>query len=66
MCIRDRSYTVADAFTSYDTRLGDNQLKLQLNVKNLFDKTYYSSAVNNLAVSVGEPRQVQLSSTLEF
>ncbi|WP_111461974.1 TonB-dependent receptor [Pseudomonas sp. URMO17WK12:I2] len=60
------SYTVADAFTSYDTRLGDNKLKLQLNVKNLFDKTYYSSAVNNLAVSVGEPRQVQLSSTLEF
>lgn len=60
------SYTVADAFTSYDTRLGDNKLKLQLNVKNLFDKTYYSSAVSNLAVSVGEPRQVQLSSTLEF
>ncbi|AEF21290.1 TonB-dependent siderophore receptor [Pseudomonas fulva] len=60
------SYTVADAFTSYDTRLGDNKLKLQLNVKNLFDKTYYSSSVNNLAVSVGEPRQVQLSSTLEF
>ncbi|MBV7563755.1 TonB-dependent receptor [Pseudomonas sp. sia0905] len=60
------SYTVADAFTSYDTRLGDNKLKLQLNVKNLFDKTYYSSAVNTLNVSMGEPRQVQLSSTLEF
>ncbi|WP_244160642.1 TonB-dependent siderophore receptor [Phytopseudomonas punonensis] len=60
------SYTVADAFTSYDTRLGDNKLKLQLNVKNLFDKTYYSSSVNTLNVSVGEPRQVQLSSTLEF
>ncbi|WP_244216297.1 TonB-dependent siderophore receptor [Phytopseudomonas daroniae] len=60
------SYTVADAFASYDTRLGDNKLKLQLNVKNLFDKTYYSSSVNTLNVSVGDPRQVQVSSTLEF
>jgi len=60
------SYTVADAFASYDTRLGENKLKLQLNVKNLFDKTYYSSSVNSLNVSIGDPRQVQLSSTLEF
>lgn len=60
------SYTVADAFASYDTRLGDNRLKLQLNVKNLFDKTYYSSSVNTLNVSIGDPRQVQVSSTLEF
>ncbi|MDH4607507.1 TonB-dependent receptor [Pseudomonas sp. BN102] len=59
-------YTVADAFASYETPLGDNRLKLQLNVKNLFDKTYYSSAVNNLNVSIGDPRQVQLSTTLEF
>ncbi|MCY1275898.1 Ferrichrome outer membrane transporter/phage receptor [compost metagenome] len=60
------SYTVADAFASYETPLGENRLKLQLNVKNLFDKTYYSSAVNNLNVSIGDPRQVQVSSTLEF
>ncbi|TBU98774.1 TonB-dependent siderophore receptor [Pseudomonas dryadis] len=60
------SYTVADAFTSYDTQLGENRLRLQLNVKNLFDKTYYSSSVNALNVSIGDPRQVQLSSTLEF
>ena len=60
------SYTVADAFASYETRLGDNKLRLQLNAKNLFDKTYYSSSVNSLNVSIGDPRQLQLSSTLEF
>ncbi|WP_416367136.1 TonB-dependent siderophore receptor [Pseudomonas tohonis] len=59
-------YVVADAFASYETPLGDNRLKLQLNVKNIFDKTYYSSSVNQLNVSVGDPRLVQLSSTLEF
>ncbi|MNO04905.1 TonB dependent receptor [compost metagenome] len=57
---------MADAFASYETPLGENRLKLQLNVKNLFDKVYYSSAVNNLNVSIGDPRQVQVSSTLEF
>ena len=60
-------YTVADAFASYETPLGnDKRLKLQLNLKNLFDKTYYSSSVNNFNVSIGDPRLVQLSSTLEF
>ncbi|MDI6528862.1 TonB-dependent receptor [Pseudomonas otitidis] len=60
-------YTVADAFASYETPLGnDKRLKLQLNVKNLFDKTYYSSSVNQWNVSIGDPRLVQLSSTLEF
>ncbi|WP_236233436.1 TonB-dependent siderophore receptor [Pseudomonas tohonis] len=60
-------HTVADAFASYETPLGnDKRLKLQLNVKNLFDKTYYSSSVNNFNVSIGDPRLVQLSSTLEF
>ncbi|BAU71857.1 TonB-dependent siderophore receptor [Metapseudomonas furukawaii] len=60
------AYTLADAFASYETPLGDNRLKLQLNLKNLFDKTYYSSSVNALNVSIGDPRQVQLSTTLEF
>lgn len=41
-------------------------MRLQLNVKNVFDRTYYSSAVNRNFVSVGDARQVSLSSTLEF
>ncbi|MBF4206968.1 TonB-dependent receptor [Pseudomonas donghuensis] len=59
-------YTVADAFASYETRLDEHKVRLQLNVKNLFDRTYYSSAVNRYFVSVGDARQVSLSSTLEF
>ncbi|KJK17367.1 TonB-dependent receptor [Pseudomonas sp. 2(2015)] len=59
-------YTVADAFASYETRLDEHKVRLQLNVKNVFDRTYYSSAVNRNFVSVGDARQVSLSSTLEF
>lgn len=60
------AYTVADAFASYETRVDEHKVRFQLNVKNLFDKTYYSSAVNRYFVAVGESRQVSLSSTLEF
>lgn len=60
------SYTVTDVFASYDTRVGEHRLNLQLNVKNLFDKTYYASSASQYYVSLGEPRQFQLSTTLEF
>lgn len=38
----------------------------QFNVKNLFDKVYYPSAVNNLNVAVGDARRVSLSATVKF
>lgn len=60
------SYTVADAFIAYDTRLGEHDLGLQLNVKNLFDRQYYPSAASRNYVSVGEPRQLLISATLGF
>ncbi|VVP72011.1 Ferrichrome outer membrane transporter/phage receptor [Pseudomonas fluorescens] len=60
------SYTVADAFATYDTRLDGQKVKFQLNVKNLFDRTYYTSAASRFFVSMGDSRQVMLSSTLEF
>ncbi|MFK3772964.1 TonB-dependent siderophore receptor [Pseudomonas sp. NPDC089406] len=60
------AYTVADAFASYETKLDEHKVRLQLNVKNLFDKVYYTSAVNRYFVAVGDARQVSLSSTLEF
>jgi len=59
-------YTVADAFATYDTKVDGQKVKFQLNVKNLFDRTYYTSAVSRLFVSMGDARQVTLSSTLEF
>ncbi|MFO2462414.1 TonB-dependent receptor [Pseudomonas sp. 15FMM2] len=59
-------YTVADAFATYDTRIEGQKVKFQVNVKNLFDRTYYTSAVSRLFVSMGDARQVSVSSTLEF
>ncbi|MEN0104893.1 MAG: TonB-dependent receptor [Pseudomonas sp.] len=59
-------YTVADAFASYDTQLGGKKVKLQFNVKNMFDKTYYSSSTNPYLISIGDPRLFEVSSTLEF
>jgi iron complex outermembrane receptor protein len=57
---------VADAFATYDTQLDGQKVKFQLNVKNLFDRTYYTSAASRFFVSMGDSRQVTLSSTLEF
>lgn len=51
------AYTVADAFATYETMLGGRQVTFQFNLKNVFDRTYYTSAVNVLGVAVGEPRR---------
>ncbi len=59
-------YTVADAFATYDTQVEGQKVKLQLNIKNLFDRTYYTSAASRTFVSMGDSRQVSVASTLEF
>nr|WP_221227186.1 TonB-dependent siderophore receptor [Novosphingobium sediminicola] len=58
------SYVVADAFLTYDTRVMGKKASLQLNVKNLFDRTYYQSAVNVYFVSIGDPRRVSLTASI--
>lgn len=60
------AYTVVDAFASYDTKFDDYKLNFQFNVKNLFDRTYYTSSANRYFVSLGDARQFTLSTTLEF
>ncbi len=60
------AYTVADAFASYETRIGARKLRFQLNVKNLFNRTYYPSSVSKYFVSIGDARQVSLLTTLAF
>ena len=60
------AYTVANAFATYDTRVGGKDLKVQLNVKNLFDRAYYPSAANTYFVSMGDARQVLLMTSMEF
>lgn len=60
------SYTVADAFISWDSQLLGEKTRLQLNVRNLFDERYYSSSGGNLRVAVGEPRELRFSASVEF
>ena len=61
------SYTVADAFISWETtRLLGDKTRLQLNANNLFDKEYHPSSGGDLRIAVGEPREVRLSSSVEF
>ncbi|SLM63920.1 MULTISPECIES: TonB-dependent siderophore receptor [Dickeya] len=59
-------YTVADAFLAYTVPVNGYKVKWQLNVKNLFDKTYYPSSGNNLRVAIGDPREVVLRASVDF
>ncbi|HBC7433139.1 TonB-dependent siderophore receptor [Enterobacter bugandensis] len=60
-------YFVADAFAAYKMKL-QYPVTLQVNVKNLFDKTYYTSSIatNNLCNQIGDPREVQFTVKMEF
>lgn len=60
------SYTVADAFVSWDSQLLGEKTRLQLNVRNLFNEHYYPSSGGDLRIAVGEPREVRLSASVEF
>lgn len=60
-------YFVADAFAAYKMKL-QYPVTLQVNVKNLFEKTYYTSSIatNNLGNQIGDPREVQFTVKMEF
>lgn len=60
-------YFVADAFAAYKMKL-QYPVTLQVNVKNLFDKTYFTSSIatNNLGNQIGDPREVQFTVKMEF
>lgn len=57
------SYTVVDAMVRYQF---DDQLSAQLNVKNLFDKTYYDNVGFFNQYSYGAPRSFMLSLNYSF
>jgi iron complex outermembrane receptor protein len=60
------SYTVADAFISWESQLLGDKTRLQLNARNLLNQEYYPSSGGNLRVAVGEPRELRLSASVEF
>lgn len=57
------SFTRVDAAVFYT--INDN-IKIQLNVENLLDENYYSSAHNNNNIMPGSPRAVRLGVDLSF
>lgn len=60
------AYTVFDALVAY-TIQAKNPITVQLNVKNLFDTTYYTSTqATNLGVAVGDPLEATLSARVSF
>jgi iron complex outermembrane receptor protein len=60
------SYVVADTFASYEVSQMGLPVVYQFNVKNLFDTTYYPSAVSNLNVAIADPRRFSLAATVKF
>lgn len=51
---------VYDLFAAYERKVSNHPVKLQFNVKNLFDETYYTSGVSNANVPIvayGDPRE---------
>jgi iron complex outermembrane receptor protein len=60
------SYSVADAFISWESQLLGDKTRLQLNARNLFNREYYPSSGGNLRVAVGEPRELRLSASVDF
>ena len=60
-------YVVCDAFLAYNTQVNGLPTTLQLNLKNLFDRTYYpSSGGSNLLVAVGEPFQALVTARVAW
>lgn len=57
---------MADLFATYEVKYGRTPVIYQFNVKNLFDKVYYPSAVNTLNVALGDARRFSLAATVKF
>lgn len=58
-------YTTFSAGSRYTTRWAGTGVTLQANVDNLTDRTYWSSAGNNL-LGVGLPRTVRVAAKFDF
>ncbi|MBN8954377.1 MULTISPECIES: TonB-dependent siderophore receptor [unclassified Rhizobium] len=60
-------YIVADAFAAYTFQM-ERPLTLQLNLKNILNKTYYTSSIGstNLGNQIGEPFSAVLTASVKF
>jgi iron complex outermembrane receptor protein len=60
------AYGRVDASVGYAFKMGRTKLTARVNVRNLFDKTYYEVAGSRTSVFPGSPRTVMPSVTLAF
>lgn len=60
-------YAVVDAFAAYTFAL-ERPITVQLNLKNIFDRTYYTSSIGSTAFGnqIGEPFNATLTARLKF
>jgi iron complex outermembrane receptor protein len=59
-------YARFDAMLAYRTRAGGKPVSLQLNVQNLFDKTYFENTDGGVYSAYGAPRSVIGSARIEL
>lgn len=60
-------YAIANAMASYEWRMGMTKMTAQLNVSNLFDKTYYAGTIGGpYFIMLGMPRFFMGSIRMEF
>jgi len=68
--IKSPAYVIFDAVSSYETTFGRDKASFQVNVKNLFNRRYYTDAFMFLApwgyVTYGAPRSVVASVKVDF
>ncbi|MFZ3420295.1 TonB-dependent siderophore receptor [Vibrio harveyi] len=62
------AYTLIDMAAWYTPDFADQDLRLQLNVKNVFDEEYYSAGSDSTqnAVYLGSPRTISLTAAYNF
>jgi catecholate siderophore receptor len=56
-------YTRVDAALFLDLTAG---VRVQLNLENVLDRTYYANADNNTNITPGSPRAARVAATLRF
>jgi len=59
-------YTLTDVFVKYEAKVNGHPVKLQLNVKNLFDEEYFPSSGGDLRINVGEDRVFLFNASIAF
>lgn len=57
---------VMDAGARYETRIGSYKTTFRVNVRNLFDRHYYSGSFAEPRATLGEGRSVQASASVDF